>query len=113
MKATIVQCNCGAEYRRTEEKFLVPHTGDAVCTVCGADLYGRPLRMYERLVVEGDDAGASDAEAVDAPETAESATEGVPEDAPVAEEDAAPEEHRFVEFSSDLTLWVLFYGPRR
>ena len=22
---TIVQCNCGAEYRRTEEKFLVPH----------------------------------------------------------------------------------------
>jgi hypothetical protein len=30
----IVQCNCGAEYRRTEEKFLVPHTGDAVCTVC-------------------------------------------------------------------------------
>jgi len=34
--ATIVQCNCGAEYRRTEEKFLVPRTGDAVCTVCGA-----------------------------------------------------------------------------
>jgi len=36
--ATIVHCNCGAEYRRTEEKFLVPHTGDAVCTVCGAAL---------------------------------------------------------------------------
>ena len=36
--ATIVQCNCGAEYRRTEQKFLVPHTGDAVCTVCGAAL---------------------------------------------------------------------------
>jgi hypothetical protein len=36
--ATIVQCNCGAEYRRTEEKFLVPHTGDTVCTVCGAAL---------------------------------------------------------------------------
>ena len=36
--ATIVQCNCGAEYRRTEEKFLAPHTGDAVCTVCGAAL---------------------------------------------------------------------------
>src|SRR6266404_8030899 len=36
--ATIVQCNCGAEYRRTEEKFLVPHTGDAVCAVCGAAL---------------------------------------------------------------------------
>ncbi len=36
--ATIVRCNCGAEYKRTEEKFLVPHTGDAVCTVCGAAL---------------------------------------------------------------------------
>ena len=36
--ATIVQCNCGAEYRRTEEKFLVPHTGDAVCSICGAAL---------------------------------------------------------------------------
>jgi hypothetical protein len=34
----IVQCNCGAEYRRIEEKFLVPHTGDAICTVCGAAL---------------------------------------------------------------------------
>ena len=28
----------GAEYKRTETKFLVPHTGDAVCTVCGAAL---------------------------------------------------------------------------
>jgi hypothetical protein len=36
--STIVQCNCGAEYIRTEEKFLVPHTGDAVCEVCGAAL---------------------------------------------------------------------------
>jgi hypothetical protein len=36
--AAIVQCNCGAEYRRTEEKFLVPHTGDAICAVCGAAL---------------------------------------------------------------------------
>jgi hypothetical protein len=36
--AAIVQCNCGAEYRRTEEKFLVPHTGDAVCAICGAAL---------------------------------------------------------------------------
>jgi hypothetical protein len=36
--ATIVKCNCGAEYRPTEEKFLVPHTGDAVCAVCGAAL---------------------------------------------------------------------------
>ena len=35
---TIVQCDCGAEYRRTEEKFLVPHTGDAICAVCGAAL---------------------------------------------------------------------------
>jgi hypothetical protein len=35
---TIVQCNCGAKYRRTEEKFLVPHTGDAICAVCGAAL---------------------------------------------------------------------------
>jgi len=35
---TIVQCNCGAEYRRTEEKFLVPHTGDAICAVCGGAL---------------------------------------------------------------------------
>jgi hypothetical protein len=26
------------EYRRTEEKFLVPHTGDAVCAICGAAL---------------------------------------------------------------------------
>jgi mannose-6-phosphate isomerase-like protein (cupin superfamily) len=26
---------------------------------------------------------------------------------------AAGEHHRFVDFSGDLTLWVLFYGPRR
>jgi hypothetical protein len=59
---TIVQCSCGAEYRRTEEKFLVPHTGDAVCTVCGAaleswsenshvpsyELIERPARKPER-----------------------------------------------------------------
>src|ERR1700746_3767960 len=36
--ATIVQCNCGAEYRRTEEKFLIPHTGDAVCMIGEAAL---------------------------------------------------------------------------
>ena len=37
--ATIVRCtNCGDEYRRTEEKFLVPHTGSADCTVCGDTL---------------------------------------------------------------------------
>src|SRR5467141_538095 len=29
--ATIVQCDCGAEYKRTETKFLVPHTGHASC----------------------------------------------------------------------------------
>jgi mannose-6-phosphate isomerase-like protein (cupin superfamily) len=26
---------------------------------------------------------------------------------------AAGEHHRFLEFTADLTLWVLFYGPRR
>jgi hypothetical protein len=36
--ATIVQCDCGAEYKRTETKFLVPHTGHASCKVCGATL---------------------------------------------------------------------------
>jgi hypothetical protein len=37
--ATIVRCNnCGAKYERTEEKFLVPHTGHASCKVCGARL---------------------------------------------------------------------------
>jgi hypothetical protein len=36
--ATIVQCNCGAGYKRTEAKFLVPHTGLASCKVCGATL---------------------------------------------------------------------------
>ena len=35
---TIVQCDCGAEYKRTEVKFLVPHTGHASCKVCGAIL---------------------------------------------------------------------------
>src|ERR1700692_4158838 len=36
--ATIVRCNCGAEYKRAEAKFLVPHTGHASCKVCGATL---------------------------------------------------------------------------
>jgi hypothetical protein len=36
--ATIVKCDCGAEYRRADEKFLVPHTGHASCKVCGAAL---------------------------------------------------------------------------
>jgi hypothetical protein len=30
--------NCGAEYHRTDEKFLVPHTGHASCTICGDTL---------------------------------------------------------------------------
>jgi hypothetical protein len=34
----LFNANCGAEYRRTEEKFLVPHTGDAVCAACGGAL---------------------------------------------------------------------------
>ena len=36
--ATIVRCNCGAEYERTDAKFLMPHTGHASCEVCGAVL---------------------------------------------------------------------------
>ena len=33
--AITVRCNnCGAQYHRTEEKFLMPHTGHASCTVC-------------------------------------------------------------------------------
>ena len=32
---TVVQCNCGAEYKRTEGKFLIPDTGHASCEVCG------------------------------------------------------------------------------
>jgi hypothetical protein len=32
------RCSCWAEYRRAEEKFLIPHTGDAICTVFGAAL---------------------------------------------------------------------------
>jgi len=36
--ATIVRCNCGAEYERTEAKFLMPHTGRASCDDCGAIL---------------------------------------------------------------------------
>ena len=35
---TIVKCDCGAEYERTDDKFLVPHTGHASCKVCGATL---------------------------------------------------------------------------
>ena len=32
---TIVKCDCGAEYKRTEAKFLMPHTGHVSCEVCG------------------------------------------------------------------------------
>jgi hypothetical protein len=35
---TIVKCDCGADYKRTEAKFLMPHTGHASCKVCGAVL---------------------------------------------------------------------------
>jgi hypothetical protein len=50
---TIVRCNCGAEYSRTEEKFLVPHTGDAVCAICGAALESwrdSPTFQYTNLL---------------------------------------------------------------
>jgi hypothetical protein len=33
---TIVKCDCGAEYKRTEAKFLMPHTSHVSCEVCGA-----------------------------------------------------------------------------
>jgi hypothetical protein len=36
--ATTVRCHCGAEYKRTETKFLLPHTGGAACEICGAVL---------------------------------------------------------------------------
>ena len=35
---TIVKCDCGAEYKRTEAKFLMPHTGHVSCEICGAVL---------------------------------------------------------------------------
>ena len=35
---TIVKCKCGAEYNRTDTKFLVTHKADASCEVCGAML---------------------------------------------------------------------------
>ena len=70
--------SCGAEYS-TE------HTSDTFCRQCGADLFGRPLRMYERNLPAEE--VASDAAPVEA------AAEPVAE--PSA--DAAPEEHRFVE----------------
>jgi hypothetical protein len=38
---TIVKCDCGAEYKRTEAKFLLPHTGHVSCKV-GAVLGKHP-----------------------------------------------------------------------
>ncbi len=76
--------SCGADFgpERSSESF---------CAVCGADLYGRPLRMYERLVVEGDGAGSAEAP------TGETADEDRAEHTPAAVDDAAPDEHRFIE----------------
>src|ERR1700737_666675 len=46
---TIFQCTCGAEYKRTETKFLVPHTGHADCKVCGTRvLVGNHPRSHIR-----------------------------------------------------------------
>jgi hypothetical protein len=39
--ATIVQCDCGAEYKRIETRFLVPPPGHASRKVCGAALESR------------------------------------------------------------------------
>ena len=35
---TIFKCKCGAEYNRTDTKFLITHKGDEACEVCGAML---------------------------------------------------------------------------
>jgi len=35
---THFKCKCGAEYNRTDTKFLVTHKGDAICEACGAVL---------------------------------------------------------------------------
>lgn len=40
--AAIVRCNCGAKYKRTDTKFLVPQTGAAFCKICGATLEAWP-----------------------------------------------------------------------
>ena len=50
---TVVQCNCGAKYRRSEEKFLLPHTGDAICLVCGAALAARRSLAAVALELKG------------------------------------------------------------
>jgi hypothetical protein len=35
---TIIECKCGAEYSRTDTKFLTTHKGNAFCEVCGSIL---------------------------------------------------------------------------
>ena len=35
---SIIWCKCGAEYKRTDTKFLVTHKGEAFCDECGAML---------------------------------------------------------------------------
>ena len=35
---TIIKCKCGAEYNRTDTKFLITHKGNASCEVCGSIL---------------------------------------------------------------------------
>ena len=35
---TIIECKCGAEYSRTDTKFLITHKGNAFCEVCGSIL---------------------------------------------------------------------------
>ncbi len=35
---TLVRCKCGAEYKRTDTKFLATHMGNAACEVCEATL---------------------------------------------------------------------------
>ncbi len=77
--------SCGAELG-------AEHASESFCSVCGADLYGRKLRMYERQAV----ADASTA----APEASEADADA--DDADAAGDDAAgetdaPEVHTFVE----------------
>jgi hypothetical protein len=53
MSAPEGKTDSAAEYKRTETKFLVPHTGDAVCTVCGG-------RSVKHLRFESDFDGPHD-----------------------------------------------------
>jgi serine/threonine protein phosphatase PrpC/predicted RNA-binding Zn-ribbon protein involved in translation (DUF1610 family) len=79
--------SCGAE-------FGPEHSSESFCDACGADLYGRPLRMFERLVAEDD--GAESAEG-DEPSAGESNRSAESENALDAEGDATSDVHRFVE----------------